>query len=106
MRLLSPAIRLIEWLKDASRKRLGARKEDLSEALEWTVVESSCVAAVMYDPAEASLFVRFTDQAEYVYYRVHPDTAISMLYAVSKGRFMWREVRGKFVYLRTKPRIK
>ena len=95
-------IAVIEWLKRSVRKLYGNRKEEV-EDLPWTPVQSSCVAAIMYVSSERTLYLRFNDNATYCYLNCPARVAVDMVASISKGTFLWREVRGRFVTIRLQP---
>lgn len=72
----------------------------------WVPVSSSNVAAIWYDPEDEVLKIRFKVKRrgavvgfrEYGYSSVPLATFTSMLDTASKGRFVWRRIRDRFVY--------
>lgn len=64
-------------------------------------VVSSNVFSVAYDPEEQVMAVRFNSGGLYVYYEVDESVFDAFLAAPSKGRFLWRNVRGVYDYERT-----
>lgn len=62
-------------------------------------VRSSNVASVGYE--KRTLEVEFRTGAVYQYSGVHPNTFQAMLRAPSKGKFMWKNVRGRYPARRT-----
>lgn len=98
--------RLLQWVRQAANWIGRGRREDepVERSILWTEVESSCVQGVRYDGDTEELYVSFTDGSIYRYSRCPFITAVDMLSSVSKGQFMWRQVRGRFEYLRTQPR--
>ena len=96
-------IPVIEWLKRAARRLAGVGRGEKVESLPWTPVVSSCVAAVRYDGDLRTLYLRFTNNAIYCYFNVPAEKAIEMVASVSKGTFVWRELRGRFVTVRLQP---
>lgn len=66
-------------------------------------VESSNVAAYGYDAENADLYVQFLAKGNspaslYVYRNVEPDVYFNFMNAVSKGKFIWAELRNRYDY--------
>ena len=64
------------------------------------LVTSSNVAAIGYEDDTRCLFVRFNDGGLYRYEGVSLETYQAFMSAPSKGRFVWRQLRGKYPYSR------
>lgn len=94
---------LLEWLKKATKWLFGDRKTPL-QSIDWTVVTSSCVHAIKYDAENEVMYVQFTDMAVYDYSTVRASVAVEMLHSLSKGKFMWSRIRGRYVYHRLQPK--
>lgn len=65
-----------------------------------TPVESAAVAALGYDAASRTLFVRFRSGGLYAYLDVPPETADAFVEAPSKGAFFRTVVAPAFRYVR------
>ena len=63
-----------------------------------TTVESSTLATVAYDEAQARLQLRFCSGAVYEYSGVPAGVHQSLLDAPSKGRYFNDAIRGRFPY--------
>lgn len=63
--------------------------------MDFTMVESTNLAAISYDPTEHRLFVRFkrSGGAVYAYEDVPPQLYDAMLNANSKGRFLNEQIK-------------
>lgn len=61
-------------------------------------VESSSIAAVGYDAAEQTLWVRFVNGATYRYRDVPPATYEDFMRAESKGRYFNSEIRDLYQF--------
>lgn len=68
-----------------------------------TLVESRAVAALGYDAASRTLFVRFRAGGLYAYLAVPPEVALAFQAAPSKGAFFQDEVGPVFSYVRLDP---
>ena len=68
-----------------------------------TPVASSAIAAIGYDPASRTLFVRFRAGGLYAYLDVPPETARAFEAAPSKGGFFQDEIDPAFRYVRLEP---
>jgi hypothetical protein len=66
--------------------------------MEHTVVESSLVHSVGYDPQTAMLEVQLQDGDIYRYYDVEPETYEEFLEAPSKGRYFNDHIRDAYLY--------
>lgn len=76
----------------------GMDADDWAEEGVWVSVKSSNVGAIQYYWENKALFVQFHSGAIYVYAPVPPQVAKAMFNAGSKGKFVWRRLRGKFPY--------
>ena len=63
-------------------------------------VDSSAIAALGYDPASRTLFVRFRAGGLYAYLDVPPETSTAFEAAPSKGGFFQDEIDPVFRYVR------
>lgn len=99
-------IPILKWIRKGVKWLTQMGKKDPIEDLPWSSVQSSCVSAVRYDGKERAMYVAFNDGAVYCYFNCPVAVAVAMLNSVSKGKFMWTDVRGRFVPLRTSPPTK
>lgn len=79
----------------------------LCEDIEKIYVDSSNIKAIWFKlkgrvPGQGVLYVEFLSDAVYEYHRVPEWVAEFFIKASSKGRFLWRNVRGRFPYRRIK----
>jgi hypothetical protein len=65
-----------------------------------TVVESTTLATVAYDPDRELLQIEFRDRTTYRYFNVPLDVHKTLLCAPSKGSYFNRLIRGQFAYTR------
>jgi KTSC domain len=63
-------------------------------------VDSSVIAAVGYDDAQRTLYVRFNASGMYVFHDVPPAAYDALIHAESKGRFFNAEIRDTYRYTR------
>ena len=63
-------------------------------------VDSSVIAAVGYDDARRTLYVRFNASGTYVFHDVPPTAYDAFIHAESKGRFFNAEIRNTYRYTR------
>lgn len=68
--------------------------------MDRTPVQSSNVASVGYNKASKTLEVEFRTGRVYQYSGVHANTARAFLAAPSKGKYVWRRLRGNYSYVR------
>ena len=61
-------------------------------------VVSEAIAEVDYQPAAATLFVRFVDGDWYSYFDVPPNVYAAFLAAESHGRFFQPNIRNQYRY--------
>jgi len=66
--------------------------------MERRPVSSSNLAAVGYDKSSKVLEIEFRTGSVYQYRSVHPNTARGLFTASSKGKYVWKNVRGKYPY--------
>ncbi len=64
------------------------------------IVESSCIAAMLFNPDEQVLALEFHNGLAYEYFGVPSTLYAALLAAESKGSFIARFVRGKFAFRR------
>lgn len=77
--------------------RLGRRVKDTQGApANWVSVSSSCLAAVLYEPQNRYLTVRYTTGKKRRYHGVPDHVAADLLKAVSKGSFYNRHIKGVY----------
>ena len=69
--------------------------------MERTPVDSSNVASIGYDAEQMILEVEFNNSAIYQYYDVPTQIYTDFLNSVSKGRFLWANIRDVYEYART-----
>jgi hypothetical protein len=67
---------------------------------QFVPVDSSVIAAVGYDDAQQTLYVRFNSSGIYVFHDVPPATYHALMDADSKGRFFNAEIRDSYRYTR------
>lgn len=75
----------------------------------WIKVESSNVAQIWYDPPPEILRVRFYNKRNglvvgyrsYAYGGVPLPVYLGFLQSLSKGRFVWTDLREKYAYVET-----
>lgn len=69
----------------------------------WIPVVSSNVKEIRYDPEKEQLAVRFIDKKTgwrtYVYSSVSMRVFIDFLNAPSKGQYVWKHIRDRYVYM-------
>ena len=89
------------------RTSLGGMKRATPsfQTAEWNGIElipviSSNVASYGYDEEDMTLIVAFTDGSIYEYYNVPEGIWWRFQVAPSKGRFVWSDLRDKFMYER------
>ena len=68
--------------------------------VEWTMVDSSNVAAIGYDKEAEELHVQFNNGSTYVYRAVPEDVVKDFLNADSKGKFLNEHIKGVYSYER------
>ena len=68
--------------------------------LDFIDVESSNVARIAYDDENQILHVQFLNGSHYKYMDVPETVYNGMLIAASKGRYLWRNIRDQYEYLR------
>ncbi|WP_280691017.1 KTSC domain-containing protein [Kitasatospora sp. GAS204B] len=68
--------------------------------MERVPVESSCLAAVGYDPADGALELEFTSGSVYRYLAVPEDVHRGLLAAESLGRYFHAWIRDRYEYRR------
>jgi hypothetical protein len=61
-----------------------------------SLVSSSAISSVGYDPKERVLEVEFSSGSVYAYHGVPPKVYKSLMSAESKGRFLSGNIRGQF----------
>lgn len=61
-------------------------------------VQSSVIAAVGYDPRPRILLVLYNSGRAYEYHGVPPEVYYGLMTAPSKGRFLNREILGRFPF--------
>ncbi len=61
-------------------------------------VDSTTLAAVVYDDCRGELRLDFRDGARYAYSGIAPELFHDLLCATSKGSFFNRHIRGRFPY--------
>ncbi len=66
--------------------------------MERQPVSSSNVASVGYDKTRRVLEIEFRSGATYQYRAVHSNTARGLIAAASKGKYVWKNVRGKYSF--------
>lgn len=66
--------------------------------MERRPVSSSNLAAVGYDKSRKILEIEFRTGAIYQYQAVHANTARGLLAAPSKGKYVWKNIRGKYSF--------
>ena len=64
------------------------------------VVESSCIAAMAFNPNEHVLTLEFRNGLAYEYFGVPSSLYAALLSADSKGAFITRVIRGQFSFRR------
>jgi hypothetical protein len=64
--------------------------------MQRSLVSSSAISSVGYDPKEKVLEVEFSSGAVYDYYGVPRKVYTSLMAAESKGQFLSREIRGRY----------
>ena len=65
----------------------------------WVPVSgSSNVEAYSYNISSETLYVQYTGNKRYEYYKVPPSVFLDMVVAKSKGKFLAAHVKGKFDY--------
>lgn len=62
-----------------------------------TLVISSALSTIAYDPQDQALLIRFQDGRVYLYYGVPHDVADELLAAESKGKCFNSTIRGVFL---------
>lgn len=93
--------------KAAGKISLGALKSfrPSSQVPEWNGIPlipviSSNIGSIGYDDAEKTLIVSFLDASIYEYYNVPETVWWRFQTASSKGKFLWTDLRDKFMYER------
>lgn len=71
-----------------------------TDSMEWSVVSSSNVAAVGYNPGRSILGVSFLNGSTYNYFDVDPDTFEMLRSAGSVGKFLAYVIKGHYAYER------
>lgn len=66
--------------------------------MERQPVSSSNVSSVGYDKTHRILEIEFRSGSTYQYRAVHSNTARGLLAASSKGKYVWKNVRGKYSF--------
>lgn len=66
-----------------------------------SLVSSSAISSVGYDPKERVLELEFSSGGVYEYYEVPPEVYESLMSAESKGRFISEQIRGQYPSTRT-----
>jgi len=66
-------------------------------------LDSTTLAAAMYDECRARLQLDFRDGARYAYSGVPPGLFRDLLSAGSKGTFFNRNIRGRFCHVKIQP---
>lgn len=61
-----------------------------------SLVSSSAISSVGYDPKEEVLEVEFSSGSVYDYHGVPPEVYKSLMSAESKGRFVSENIRGQY----------
>lgn len=68
----------------------------------WIPVESSNVKEIRYDPEKEQLAIRFLDKVRgwrtYAYSSVSMQVFLGLLNAPSKGKYVWKHIRDRYVY--------
>jgi len=67
-------------------------------------VESSQIQSIGYDPATKTLLVNFKRGGIYSYAGVPQEVFDAFLAAESKGKFLGREIKGKYPFIRLNPK--
>ena len=67
------------------------------------IVDSDAIARAEYEPADRTLFLRFTSGEWYAYLDVPPLTFRRLLAADSKGAFFQSAIRDRFSFVRLEP---
>jgi hypothetical protein len=80
--------------------RLAGDEGELVGAPRLVPVDSSVIAAVGYDHAQRSLYVRFNTSGVYVFHDVPPAAHDAFMQADSKGRYFNAEIRNAYRYTR------
>jgi hypothetical protein len=70
-----------------------------------TLVTSSNVASVGYDPELKVLEIEFKNQSVYQYADVPPEKYDGMLHAESVGKFLNSEIKGTYEYTKIKDAV-
>ena len=65
-----------------------------------SLVSSSAISSVGYDPKARVLEVEFSSGAVYDYYGVPPKVYASLMSAESKGQFLSRKIRDRYRFER------
>lgn len=73
----------------------GAPNEQVEPTapLEMYPVDSSHISEIGYDENAQTLFVRFINGSLYEYYNIPPDIYDNLLYATSKGSYLYQHVK-------------
>jgi len=71
------------------------------EAYDVTPVSSSCISNIAYN--DRNLYITFNNGSRYEYFNVPNRIAQPMLQAPSKGKHLWKFIRGKFNYHKMDP---
>jgi hypothetical protein len=67
---------------------------------DWSLLDSSNVEAMKYDPDKGELHVKFKTGGTYIYEAVPPDVAEDMYHAPSAGRFVQENLKGQYQHRR------
>ena len=65
-------------------------------SIEWTLVESSNIAAIGSEVGNPDLHVQFKSGAEYIYSDVPQDVVQAFLAAESKGKYLNEYIKGVY----------
>ena len=66
--------------------------------VEMRPVQSSNISAIGYDKDAKDLHVVFYNGAKYIYSDVEPNMWKNFKRASSKGKFMWKNIRGSYSF--------
>lgn len=63
-----------------------------------TIVKSSTIQSVGYDPVAQTLEVEFNGGATYHYHNVPPETHAAFMASDSQGKFLHANIKGKYEF--------
>lgn len=62
----------------------------------YQLTNSKAVAAIAYDEAKQTMFVKFTDSPVYAYHNVNQTVVEQFVKAPSKGRFFHQNIKDQY----------